>query len=122
MTFLPRLLGALTAAFGAVVLVEPKLLAGPCELTDTDGSVAAPVATLSRAVGARDLVSGLLMCAAPRGNALRGAIAVRVASDLADGAVFGMGLPNPRARAKAAGIAGCWAALCALSARGARAK
>lgn len=120
MTFLPRLLGALTAAYGAGLLVSPKqLLAQPCDLTEGDGSVSAPVATLSRAIGARDVISGLLMCAAPRGNALRAAIAVRAASDLADAAVLGVSLPNAQARAKAAAVAGSWGGLCALSARGA---
>ncbi len=119
MTLFPRLLGALTAAYATAVLVAPKLLAQPCELTDADGTVSSPVSTLSRAIGARDLLSGLIVSVAPRGNALRAAIAVRAACDLADAAVLGVSLPNAQVRTKAAAVAGGWGVLCALSARSA---
>ncbi|WP_433868865.1 hypothetical protein [Saccharopolyspora sp. CA-218241] len=66
MPSLPRVLGALTAAYGAGVLVRPALLAGPCELTDERGATPAGIASLARAVGARDLVSGIAMVTAPR--------------------------------------------------------
>lgn len=118
-TWLPRVMGALTAAYGAGVLVQPTLLARPCELTGSNGAVPAPVRSLSRAIGARDLASGVAMCAAPGRHGLHTAIAVSVASDLADAAVLGTSLPGPQARGKAAAAAGAWGALCALSARSA---
>ncbi|MFC0431971.1 hypothetical protein [Kutzneria buriramensis] len=116
MAFLPRLLGALTAAYGVGLIARPQLLAEPCGLVDADGRLSDGVAVLSRALGARDAVSGLAMAVAPAGPALRLAIAVRVGCDLADAVGLGLTLPSRRARQKAATVAGLWGALCAASA------
>lgn len=116
MTWFPRLLGAATTAYGAAIALRPALLAAPCGLTDTDGRTPGEVAVLCRGIGTRDVVSGLAMTMARDTPALRQAIAVRVASDAGDAALFGTLLPDSRARSKAACVAGGWAALCALSA------
>lgn len=119
MTLLPRALGVLTAAYGAAVLVRPAVLAKPGGLVGGGGDGEesdAGTAVLVRAIGARDLASGLAMACAPRGAALRWAIGVRVAAELADAVGFGLALPDEHARRKAAVVAGAWGAACAASA------
>ncbi|MDT8914717.1 hypothetical protein [Amycolatopsis sp. PS_44_ISF1] len=111
----PRLLGAATAGYGAAVLARPRVLAGPCGLIEADGRLSKSTTVLSRAVGARDLVSGLAMAVAPSRLAMTVAIGVRVACDASDAVVFGRGLPEAKARRNAALVAGGWAAVCALS-------
>ncbi|MFE7141035.1 DUF4267 domain-containing protein [Streptomyces sp. NPDC057644] len=110
-----RWAGAATAAYGVGILVRPQLMARPCGLDDEDGSVPAPTALLIRAVGVRDLASGLAMLAAKEGSALRAATVCRVASDLGDAVLFGTQLPDPAARRKAAAVAGGWGVLCAVA-------
>ena len=114
---LPRVLGVLTAAYSTALIVSPRILAKPCKLTRADGGVPPDVATVIRAIGVRDVASGLLLALAPRGVALRGAVAVRVVSDLGDAAVFGFALPDPATKAKVAGVAAAWGLLCAYSGR-----
>jgi hypothetical protein len=111
MKWFPRLLGLATAGYGAAILVRPRLMTGPCELSDDAAS-----RVLTRAVGSRDMLSGLAMLLAGSPSTLRLAIAVRVGSDLGDAVVFGACLPTVTARRKAAAVASAWAALCALSA------
>lgn len=112
---LPQILGGLTAAYGAAVLVSPKVLAGPTELAP-GGKVTRAVGALSRGVGARDVASGLAMVLAPTPQAQRTAIAVRVLSDLGDVLIFGSSLPSTSARRKAAAVGVLWGGLCAASA------
>ncbi len=70
---------------------------------------------LSRAVGARDLVSGLAMAMAPTGAGVRLAGAVRLGADVGDALGLGLGLPNGTARKKSATVAAGWGALTALT-------
>lgn len=114
---LPRALGVLTAAYSAAIIVSPKLLAKPCKLTRADGAVPPGVSTVIRAVGVRDVASGLVLAAAPSGAALRAAVVVRVVSDFGDAVVFGIALPDAATKAKVAGFAAAWGALCAYSGR-----
>ena len=111
MSWFPRLLGLATAGYGAAILVRPRLMTGPCELPDDAAS-----RVLTRAVGSRDLLSGLAMLLAGSPSTLRLAIAVRVGADVGDAVLLGMFLPNVTARRKAAAVASVWGALCALSA------
>ncbi|MEO6881183.1 MAG: hypothetical protein ABI181_09610 [Mycobacteriaceae bacterium] len=113
---LTKILGALTASYAAAVLVQPKVLAGPCELTEPGGGVSRSTAALCRAVGVRDLASGLAMVLAPTTGAARAAIAVRTASDLGDVVVFGTSLPSRSARMKAVVVGIVWGGLCAATA------
>jgi hypothetical protein len=117
---LPRVLGAITAAYSAVIAVRPAVLARPCGLVEPDGSVSPGVRTLIGGIGVRDVAIGAAMVLAPRGPALRCAVAARVFADAADAVVFGLQLPARDRRARVAGFAACWAALCAASARWAR--
>ncbi|MFJ4714523.1 hypothetical protein [Streptomyces sp. NPDC088785] len=109
-------MGVGTAAYGVGTLARPALLAKPCGLTEADGSVSAPTALLVRAMGARDTAIGAAMILAGTPSARRTATACRVASDLADAALFGSLLPDRAARRKAAAVAGAWGVLCALAA------
>ncbi|WP_241962155.1 hypothetical protein [Rhodococcus opacus] len=70
------------------IIVSPKLLAKPCKLTRSDGAVPPGVATVIRAVGVRDVASGLVLTAAPSGAALRAAVVVWVVSDFGDAVVM----------------------------------
>jgi hypothetical protein len=115
MTWFPRALGLVTAAYGAAIIARPALLLRPSGLLD-DGEPSLSQATVVRALGARDLVSGLAMVTARTPSALRTALAVRVASDLGDTVVLGAALRGRPERAKAVGVAVGWGALCALSA------
>ncbi|MEJ3653233.1 hypothetical protein WEH80_18480 [Actinomycetes bacterium KLBMP 9759] len=115
MTALTRLLGAATALYSVVIMTRPQVLAKPCGLVEADGSVSPAVRTLVRGIGARDAAIGVAMLSAPTGPALRVAVGARVAADAADAAVFGLTLPDPRARKKVAAFAAFWAALCAAS-------
>ncbi|GAA1899826.1 hypothetical protein [Williamsia serinedens] len=112
-TALPRVLGAVTAAYSAALLVRPRLLAKPCGFAATD-EVPRSVAVLVRGIAVRDLASGAAMVAAPQGEPLRAGIAVRAAADFGDAIVFGTGLTRQRAP-KIAGFAAVWGALCAAS-------
>jgi len=115
MLTLTRVLGAATAAYGVATLVRPAILARPAGLANATGEVPAGSSILIRAVGARDTAIGLAMVLAPAGPALRTAVSARVASDLADAAVFGSALPEPDKRLRIAGVAGVWGALCAVA-------
>lgn len=114
---LPRVLGALTAAYSVVIAVRPEVLARPCGLVEADGSASPGVRTLVAGIGVRDIAIGTAMVLAPPGPALRTAVAARVASDTADALVFGTRLPDRRAVPKVVGFALFWAALCAVSGR-----
>lgn len=114
---LPRILGAITAAYSIVIMVRPEVLAGPCGLTAADGSASSGVRTLIGGIGARDVAIGTAMVLAPRGPALQAAVAARVFSDAADAVVFGTRLPARGQRPKIAGFALFWAGLCAFSGR-----
>ncbi|MEQ3552082.1 hypothetical protein WIS52_16535 [Pseudonocardia nematodicida] len=115
LTWIPRLLGAATAAYGAAITVKPDLFLRPTKLVTGNEQPTSGQQALTRAIGGRDLVSGLAMLLAPAGTPLRTAIAVRVASDVVDVAVLGAQLPDRDAREKATVVAAGWGALCALS-------
>lgn len=119
MAFLPRLLGLITALYSVAIAVRPVLLARPCGLDDGPGQqeVSPAIRTLIAGIGARDAAIGTAMVLAPRGPALRLAIATRVAADVGDAFFFGTRLPDRRRRPRIAGFAAGWAALCAVSAR-----
>ncbi|MBE1577356.1 hypothetical protein ACFORH_09260 [Amycolatopsis roodepoortensis] len=115
MPALTRVLGGITAAYSASLIVAPKILAKPSGLTGPAGSVPVPVRTLIAAIGARDTAIGVAMMLAPAGRPLQVALGARVAADAADAIIFGLTLPDKTARVKVAGFATGWAVLCALS-------
>lgn len=115
MTWFPRLLGAATAAYGVAIIAKPELFCRPAGLVGGTESPSDSQKVLTRAVGGRDLASGIAMALAPAGRPLRTAIGVRVGADVADVLVLGAGLPDQDSREKATMIAAGWGALCALS-------
>lgn len=116
MTTFPRLMGALTLAYSAAVVAKPKVLAGPCGLTDDLGEVPRDVAATVRAISTRDAVISAAMLVAPAGPALRTMTAVRGLCDLSDGLT--LGLPADReTRRKIVAVGGAWGALVLLSRR-----
>ncbi|PRX92485.1 DUF4267 domain-containing protein [Allonocardiopsis opalescens] len=119
MAKLARALGLATAVFGVAVAIRPETLARESGLTRRGRDVPPGLHAMVAALGIRDAVSGLAMAAAPRGRALRLAIALRVAADLGDAVILGALLPTPEARRRNAAAALTWAAVCALSATGA---
>jgi hypothetical protein len=92
----PRVLGALTAAYGAYTFARPLSLARLAGLSTADRPRA--MRNLGWGIGARDVVSGAAMMLAPAGPALRAALAVRVACDVGDAIGFGMSVPRRHER------------------------
>lgn len=116
MTWFPRLLGAATAAYGVAIIARPELFCRPTGLVGGSETPSDAQKVLTRAIGGRDLASGIAMALAPAGWPLRTAIGVRVGADIADLVVLGTGLPDQDGREKATMAAAGWGALCALSA------
>jgi hypothetical protein len=114
MTWIPRVIGALTALYGISAIVRPDIIARQGELDDPSDRRSG-VSLLSATVGIRDVVSGAAIVFAPCGGVLLGALGARVAFDLGDAATFGRLLPTSRARRKVATIALGWATVCAIS-------
>ncbi|MGH3355153.1 MAG: hypothetical protein ACRDOJ_04600 [Nocardioidaceae bacterium] len=114
LSWLPRLLGGLTLAYGAAVVARPEVLTRPVGL---EGSAAGSRTTrrVIRAVGVRDVLSGAAMWLVPRGRPLRLAVTVRVACDIGDVVGLGVACPGRRNKAKAIGAAATWALLCGSS-------
>ncbi|MGD9990231.1 hypothetical protein [Pseudonocardia sp.] len=100
-----RFLGAATATYAAATLARPSVLARPLRMGTSPATD-----TLARAVGVRDLASGVAMVAAT-GHAGVVASAMRIGSDLGDAVVFGLSDLPADARRKAVGVALGWAAL-----------
>jgi hypothetical protein len=114
-TWIPRALGVATAGYSVAIIADPSLFAKPTGLQGDGAPLPTATAVGIRALGGRDLASGLAMALAPAGKALRTAVAVRVGSDVVDLVVLGTTLPDRTARAKAAGVAAVWGTLCGLS-------
>lgn len=113
----PRVLGALTLAYGAAVVAHPAVLTRPAGLERAVASSPRTRAVV-RAVGLRDVLSGATMVLLPTGRPLRSAVAARVLCDLGD--VVGFGIASPgNSKAKAVAAATGWALLCASSWRAA---
>jgi hypothetical protein len=112
MSWLPRTLGVLTAAYGLATLVRPAILSGPAGLAQ--GEPPAPVGILVRAVGVRDIASGVAI-AVTSGRAQQVALVARIASDLGDALTWAA---NPSvessARTKTIAVGVGWGALNAL--------
>lgn len=114
-SWIPRALGVATAGYSVAIIANPSLFAKPTKLQADGAPLPTATAVGVRALGGRDLASGLAMAFAPTGKALRTAIAVRVGADLADLVVLGTSLPDKQARAQAVGVAALWGTLCGLS-------
>jgi hypothetical protein len=117
MSWIPRALGALTAAYGLTTLARPEVLTRPSGLGEGPST---PVGILVRAVGVRDIANGMAMALAPAGPAQQVAVGARIASDLGDALVWGLSQPDRDARRKTIAVAVGWAALNAVGLLAAR--
>ncbi len=106
MPSLTSVVGAATATFSAALVVVPGVLVVPLGLPDTTSTRA-----LLRALGARDVVLGLAMVAAPAGRLRDLAAAARVLSDCADAAVLPAAVPDRGRAALLRASAAGWGAL-----------
>jgi hypothetical protein len=114
----PRILGCLTAAYGAYTLVRPHSLMRATGLETGDIPLSQQRTGIGRAIGARDLVSGAAMMLLAAGPPLRAAVVARVVCDVGDAIGFGRSVPV-RFRARVIGVAGAWGLLCATTFRAA---
>lgn len=113
MTWLPRTLGVLTAAYGLATLVRPAILAKPSGLST--GEPSSPVSTLVRAVGVRDIASGVAV-AVSSGRAQQLALGARIAADLGDAVTWAFSsAPDSAERRKTIAVGVGWAALNAVA-------
>jgi hypothetical protein len=110
-----RVLGAITAAYSAIIVVAPDVLAKPSRLTNAAGRSTPETRLLVRAVGIRDTAIGVAMMTAPPGAALAAATAARIATDAGDAVAFGIMLPSRDTKLKIAGFAAMWAAVNAVA-------
>ena len=117
LTWIPRALGVATAAYSVAIIVRPALFAQPTGLQHDGAPLPTGTAIGIRALGGRDLASGLAMALAPAGDPLRTAVGVRVGSDVVDLVLLGTTLPDRSARVKAVVVAALWGGLCAASYR-----
>jgi hypothetical protein len=104
-----------TVAYSVVLVISPRLLAGPAGMTRA-GSVPAPTGLAIRAIGSRDTVIGAAIVLAHPGRAMAGLCVLRAMTDAADAALFGALLPAPAARWKIGGFAAGWAAVSTIAA------
>jgi hypothetical protein len=116
MSKFPRVMGALTLAYSVAVIAKPKVLAGPCGLTDSAGGVPPKVATTVRAISTRDAIISAAMLFAPAGQPLKTLTTVRGLCDISDGLVLG-GPADPETRKKIVAVGGAWGAVVLLSRR-----
>ena len=110
----PRILGGLTAAYGAYTFARPHSLMRAVGLEPGDLPVWRQRQGLGRAIGARDLVSGASMMMTPAGPAMQAAIVARVACDLGDTIGFGLVVPR-RFRLKVVAVTAGWGLICAAA-------
>ena len=113
-TLFPRILGGLAAAYGAHTFARPHSLMRAVGLEPGDLPVSQRHKGLGRAIGARDVVSGVSMMLAPAGTAMQAAIVARVACDLGDTIGFGLVVPS-RFRFKVVAVTAGWGLLCAAA-------
>jgi len=113
--WIPRIVGLLTAIYGVSAILMPGVIGRHGGYRGWE-SRESGVRLLSAVVGVRDVVSGVAIVLAPRGDALLAALAARVAFDLSDCVAVGTLLPAPAARRKIAAVAAGWGALAAVSA------
>jgi hypothetical protein len=109
--------GLATTAYGASVLIEPRHMLRAARTDRLDHRTARRAA---RAIGARDVVSGLSILAAGSDAALGRALAARAALDFSDAASFSAATSHAPTRAKILAVTGLWGGLALLLRRHAR--
>ena len=106
-----KIYGAATAAYGAMLIAQPKRLLDPMQAADTDR-----MRDVAKAIGARDLISGAWLVLADGRRERRQAIAARVLCDAGD--VFALAnVAAPEKRGLVRGVAAAWAGVALLALR-----
>ncbi|QZY28325.1 hypothetical protein [Nocardioides coralli] len=108
---LSRVMGAATCAYAAYALARPRHLA---RALDADPEEGPALDRLARTFGVRDLATSSLLLSSDAGLN-RAAVALRIASDLGDCLVLGVGADDPAVRRKVVGVTLGWASLNALA-------
>lgn len=103
--------GALTGAYGLACATRPATLLGATRLANTRRNRG-----IARAVGVRDIASGLALVFAPADDRtlVEAAVTARVVADASDVVVFGALCPRG-AKLKAMAIAAGWGGVCSLA-------
>jgi hypothetical protein len=107
---LSTLVGAATAGFSAALVAAPQLLIRPGGLEDSRDT-----RTLTRVLGVRDTVLGVLMVAAPDARTRRLLTVARVVCDGSDAVLFGSRVAGRPAHVRVAASAATWAGMCVLA-------
>ena len=108
--------GSLTAAYGALELAKPDILANQTKMIGAHPIIAGRLRRVSMLMGARDVVSGTALALARTPTQITVTAAVRCAFDVIDGIALSAALPPPAPRLKIIGVTFGWAALCGVSA------
>jgi hypothetical protein len=107
---LVRAMGVVTAVYAASTVVRPEVLARPAGLEASSSTD-----VLVRAVGVRDLASGVALAVAPAGWAQGLALLTRITADLGDAVSFAAADLSMTGKRKAVSVAAAWAGLGALA-------
>lgn len=105
---LSRAVSAATLGYAVFSLVRPEHLGRAME---ADAFEQPTYDSLARAYGVRDVVIGSLGLLAPSPKAVRTAMVLRIAGDLADAVVLASRAPDNRVRGKVLGVTLGYAAL-----------
>lgn len=111
-----RAMGLATVAYSVAIIARPRIMAKQCGLLDNEGRLDDKVATLTRGIGARDLIVSAAMMTAPGSPLVSAFGGARALSDLSDAIGFGTHLPDHDKRKKVALFSASWAAACAATA------
>jgi hypothetical protein len=95
----PRVLDALTLAYGAAVVARPEAMTRPAGLEEMAAS-STRTHRIVRAAGIRDVVSGATLLLLPAGAPLQWAVVARRACDPGDAGGFGFAWPRARGEAR----------------------
>ena len=110
-----RIVGLLTAGYGAASLAKPGLLAQQLKQTDVLGEPQPAALAVAQTVGVRDLVSGLSLVLLPPGRTRTAALVARVAFDVGDALLWPQVLPDPGVQKRVRAVGLGWGGLCALA-------
>ncbi|MGH3745458.1 MAG: hypothetical protein ACRDTP_11410 [Mycobacteriales bacterium] len=110
-----KVVGLVTAGYGALSLAKPDLLARQLKLTDAPGGPNSGAVVASYAVGVRDVASGLSLVLLPAGRARTLAVAARVLLDVTDGLLWPRAVTDPKVQKKIQAGALGWGGVCALA-------
>lgn len=110
-----KVVGLVTAGYGALTVARPDLLARQLKLPDVLGETQQGAVVASYAVGVRDIASGLSLVLLPAGRLRAVAVAARVLFDVSDGLLWPRAVSDPATQRKIQVGALGWGGACALA-------